>query len=81
MQSYKKILDYHRFLPGETTEKSIDRMSTPKMTDKLTGVETSTCGSCRRSPQRLARALTYSFMASNIFSPTKMRIRPRPYLR
>ena len=69
------------FLREITTESPIDSTRVPKMmmSDQRVGI--SMWGMFRFRPTRLPSWLMYSFMASNILIPTKMRMMPRPYFR
>ena len=73
------ICQHFRFVM--TTDRSIERTRTPKMSARLTGVGTSMWGMLMKRPSSEPRWLMYSFMASSIFTPTKMRMMPRPYFK
>ena len=63
------------------TDMPIDSTSRPKMMVNDSSVGTSMCGMFRSRPSHEPIWLMYSFMASSILMPTKMRMTPRPYFR
>ena len=64
-----------------TYDSPIDSSSVPKIKTSDHIVGTSIWGMFRSMPTHDAIRLFYSFMASSILMPTKMRMMPRPYFR
>ena len=59
----------------------MESSNVPKMMHKERPVEISTCGMVTGIPSHASTALTYSFIANSIFTPTKIRMIPNPYFR